>query len=166
MLLSSCGYMLKVNSMHDPNANFSNLHTFAWIPKKDTAPADPRVDNDVVKAKVHQSAEEVLYEKGYTLTTNGQPDFLIAYHITTADVPGDDNIPNYWGYFPIYQGGVNFYMAPVENGTLVIDVVDPKTKHLLWRGTGEKQLVENDSPMDRIKRLENGVRKVMEQFPH
>lgn len=165
LLFSACGYMLKVNETHDPKENFSTLHTYAWLPKKDTAPKDPRVDNDIVNAKVRDSANEVLFSKGYTLTDSGNPDFVIAYHIITADVPGDDKIPNYWGYYPIWQGGIGFYTLPVENGTLVIDIVDPKTKHLIWRGTGEKQLVENDSPQDRIDRLERNVRKVIDQFP-
>ena len=80
-------------------------------------------------------------------------------------IAGDDQIPNYWGYYPIWQGGIGFYTSPVEEGTLVIDVVDPKTKHMIWRGTGEKQLVENDSPQDRIDRLERNVRKVLDPFP-
>lgn len=164
LLLPACGYMLKVHSTHDPKENFAALHTYSWLFKKSGAPMDPRVDNDIVKAKVRDSANGVLEQKGYTEVTSN-PDFLISYHVITADVAGDDTIPNYWGYFPIWQGGIGFYNLPVENGTLIIDIVDPKTMHLIWRGTGEKQLVENDSPRDRIERLENGVRKIMAQFP-
>jgi hypothetical protein len=166
MVWASCGFILKVKSSYDPKADFAALHTYTWLPKKMTAPRDPRVDNEIVNAKVHDSANGVLAQKGYTQVSGGvQPDFLISYHVTTADVPGDDNIPNYWGYYPIWQGGIGFYQAPVENGTLVIDIIDPKTHYLLWRGTGERQLVENDSPSDRIHRLEKGVREIIEQFP-
>jgi len=164
-LVTACGYMLKVSSQHDPKTNFAALKTYKWLPKKDTAPGDPRVDNDVVKAKVKEAANEVLYEEGYSLTTDDKPDFLIAYHITTADIPGDDQIPNYWGYYPIWQGGIGFYTSPVEEGTIVIDIIDPKSMHMIWRGTGERQLVENDSPQDRIDRIERNVRKIMQQFP-
>jgi len=38
-------------------------------------------------------------------------------------------------------------------------------ENLIWRGTGEKQMVENDSPQDRIDRLERNVRQVIDQFP-
>jgi hypothetical protein len=163
--VAACGYTERVHSERDPKADFASLRTYAWLAKKPEAPQDPRFDNDVVSAQVRKSANGVLQAKGYALASGAEPDFLIAWRVTTKDIPGDDQIPNYWGYFPIYQGGIGFYTSPVEEGTLVIDVIDAKSKVLIWRGLGERQVVELDSPEDRLARMRSGVAKVMQQFP-
>lgn len=163
--LAGC-FPLTVDSKRDPAADFASLHTYAWLAKKKAAPQDPRVDNDIVDAKVRDTTNAVLREKGYALAADGvRPDFMIAFRITTQDIPGDDKIPDYWGYYPVWQGGLGFYTSPVEEGTLVIDVIDTSSMHLVWRGTAERQMVEVDSPEDRIARLEKSVRKLMERFP-
>lgn len=164
LLFASC-FSETVKSNFDPQASFADLHTYAWLPKKASAPQDPRFDNDVVNAHVRRSANAVLAEKGYTLATGADPDFLIAFRFTTSDIAGDNQIPDYFGYFPIAWGGIGFYTSEVQEGTLIIDVIDPKTKRAIWRGVGERQVDPDAWPSTRLKRIDSGVAKVMQQFP-
>lgn len=164
LLLTAC-FSEQVHSKLDPNADLAGLRTYAWLHKKATAPQDARFDNDVVSARVRRSGNAVLAEKGYTLATSDDPDFLVAFRITTSDIAGDNQIPDYFGYFPIAWGGIGFYASEVQEGTMVIDVVDAKSKNMIWRGVGERQVDPDIGPQRRLDRIESGVAKILEQFP-
>lgn len=164
LLLAAC-FSERVESKLDPHANLTDLRTYAWLAKKPSAPQDPRFDNDVVNARVRRSGNAVLSDKGYALATDDNPDFLVAFRITTADIAGDNDIPDYFGYFPIAWGGIGFYASEVQEGTMVIDIVDARSKKMIWRGVGERQVDPDISPKRRLDRIESGVAKVMDQFP-
>jgi len=165
LLLAAACFSEQVHSKLDPHADLAGLRTYAWLHKKATAPQDPRFDNDVVSARVRRSGNEVLAKKGYTLAAGDDADFLVVFRITTKDIAGDNQIPDYFGYFPIAWGGIGFYASEVQEGTMVIDVVDAKTKNLIWRGVGERQVDPDIGPQRRLDRIESGVAKILEQFP-
>jgi hypothetical protein len=48
-------------------------------------------------------------------------------------------------------------------GTLVIDIYDSSTHHLLWRGLAHDQL--SDKPEKNTKKVEKAVSKLFEHFP-
>lgn len=164
LLLAAC-FTAKVQSKADPQANFGALHTYAWLPKRDVAPQDPRFDNGVVDARVRRSGNDTLYAKGYELTTDNDPDFLIAFRITTKDIAGDNQIPDYYGYFPIAWGGIGFYSSEVQEGTMIIDAVDARTKKMIWRGVGEGSISPDAEPGERLERVSATVAKILSQFP-
>lgn len=164
LVLAAC-FSEKVSSSADPRADFSALTTYAFLTKKSSAPQDPRFDNDVVNARVRRAAGAALRQKGYTPGASGAADFLVAWRITTADIAGDNDIPDWWGYYPIAWGGVGFYASEVQEGTLIIDVVDSKTNKLIWRGVGERQVDPDIGPERRLKRIGDGVTKILASFP-
>ena len=57
------------------------------------------------------------------------------------------------------------YETRGQVGTLFIDIFDAGTKELGWRGTGESKIQEIRDPQERQARLDEVVRKVMENFP-
>lgn len=165
LLAASC-FSEKVSSKADPHADFGALRTYGFLAKKDHAPQDPRFDNDVVNARVRRAAGEALQAKGYEpAAEGGKPDFFVAWRITTADIAGDNQIPDYWGYFPIAWGGVGFYTSEVQEGTFIIDIVDARTNHLIWRGVGERQVDPDIGAERRLDRISAGTAKILAQFP-
>ena len=48
-------------------------------------------------------------------------------------------------------------------GTLVVDIYDTSSQHLVWRGLANDQL--SDKPEKDIKKLEKAVDKMFEKFP-
>jgi len=54
----------------------------------------------------------------------------------------------------------------VENipvGTLVVDIYDSNSQHLLWRGLARDQL--SDKPDKNTEKLQKAVDKMFEKFP-
>ncbi len=49
-------------------------------------------------------------------------------------------------------------------GSVIVDVVNPKTKELLWRGQGVARV--SDDPNVYAKELEQTVNAILKKFPH
>ncbi len=47
-------------------------------------------------------------------------------------------------------------------GTLVVDIFDARTKHLIWRGTAQKTL--SDKPAKNEKKIEDSVQGMFKHF--
>ena len=79
---------------------------------------------------------------------------------------------NPWGYACSYRIGYGYGWLPLYGspgrqmaGTLVVDVLDGKTRELLWRGTAEGALIDtrrSDQPQEAIDKI---VREVLKEYP-
>jgi hypothetical protein len=77
-----------------------------------------------------------------------------------------------WGYACSYRIGYGYGWLPLYSspgrqmaGTLVVDVLDGKTRELLWRGTAEGALIDtrrSDQPQEVIDKI---VREVLKEYP-
>ena len=54
-------------------------------------------------------------------------------------------------------------VMPDTPGTVMVDVIDPKTKQLLWRGQGIAAVADDEEQYDR--NLKHAVQAIVEKFP-
>lgn len=152
--LASCSSML-VNTDYDPSYDFSKLKTYYWVPNPTI-----REQNRLFEKHFQKIMGEKLAEKGITLDETN-PDFLIAYY---GNVQRKIDVQN-WGYrYPGWYGGLEVYQY--DEGTMVVDFVDAKTKDLIYRGTVKAEV--NRGSMDaekRQKRITEAVEKILKNFP-
>ena len=52
-----------------------------------------------------------------------------------------------------------------EQGTLLLDFVDPETRQLLWRGSASARIRPSSSPEESQKRANEAVAAMLERFP-
>ncbi len=52
-----------------------------------------------------------------------------------------------------------------EEGTLIIDFLDPATHTLLWRGTGSAEVVAGRPENEVTENVKRAVRKILAGFP-
>jgi hypothetical protein len=64
-----------------------------------------------------------------------------------------------WGGWP------QTYAYDYTEGTLLIDVIDPATMTLLWRGTGTGVVDPTASPQRREQRINDAVDRILDEFP-
>ncbi len=130
---------------YNPNADFNALRTFAWMPIRSNQL------NQFELERVSNAVESGLVEKGYQRAANG--DFLLKVFAGKGRTLGT-------GY-----GWSGVDNRVYEEGTLVIDMVDPMTNNLIWRGTAMKTLEQNPSPERQTKNIADAVRAVLKNFP-
>jgi len=174
-LLGGCASM-SVSSDYDPKADFSSLKTYDWEgPQPITG--NPRLDNDLLHERIRNAVERELTLKGYRKVTV-DPDFKVAYNVGLENKLDVTTIPTYDYSYPSYYsrvGGFGRYegyrpstevnVYQYEEGTLLLDIVNPETKKLIWRGTAKAEVNAGDSPERKEARVNEAVSKMLAQFP-
>lgn len=163
--------------------NMSGYHTFAWMPVANVNA------NQQADAAIKSSTTTALQGKGLALQQQ-KPDLLVSYTVTVGRgtrtdyyTPGWYGGP-YWGWgggfgwgwgwrgwyggpyyafggpFP-YYGGVTY--AEQENykeGTLIIDLIDRRTRKVVWRGFGVGEVHHNQQKnIDDLPKVVDGILK-------
>jgi hypothetical protein len=162
-----------VRTTEAPDAHLSKLRTFTIATptvKKANAVSDnndPMLSNSIANQTLRQDLAMDFQAKGYTLTSES-PSFAVAYYASAQqklDVTNWDYGYQYWGYHRFWHG----YGYPTETiqqyteGTVVVDVIDPATKELLWRGQG--QAAVSQDPATYTAELAKTVQAIVAKFP-
>ena len=71
----------------------------------------------------------------------------------------------WYGYRVGGWGGPQTYVRDYDEGTLLIDVIDPATMQLLWRGSGTGVVDPQASPEKREQRINEAVEQILADFP-
>jgi hypothetical protein len=109
--------------------------TYTRGPADTQATGDPRLDNNrFFHERIQTDVENGLNARGFEKTTAGSPDVLIHYHASvtqTFNANGADQ-----PYVTCDDCEPYVYDA----GTIVVDLVDARTRRLVWRGWAEGAL--------------------------
>jgi len=160
LVLNSCS-SVRVNVDYDKKVNFENYKTYAFL----KSAVDKVEISDLDKKRILHSIEDAIVTKGFTKSET--PDILVS--IFTKENQRVDVYQNSsfgwgtgWGYSPYMGLGFNStYITP--EGTLYIDLIDAKTKELVWQGEGNGYLTKNSQEKD--ARIKEFVDKILSQYP-
>ena len=158
----------------DPQAALGAYRSFGILPAEHTKPAieDPRF-GPLLDRHTEDAIGATLQTRGYQLRSSGDVDFLVAYR---NDVQVEARIDAHpvsvgVGYGTVFSGvGIGTgWTGPsratarkVAKGRLVIDVLEPTTRRLVWRGWTEDTLSQGGDPR---RDIFAAVDRVLEQFP-
>ena len=175
LALSACA-TVSTSTDFDPAANFSALKTYDWAgPQPITG--NPRLDSDILHTRIRNAVERELATMGYRKITSGEPDFKVAYHVGLEEKLDVSTFQYYdYGYPSSYHGRAGFGPSAAwprtetnvyqyEEGTLLLDIVDPVTNKLIWRGTAKAEVNPNESPEKKEVKINKAVQKVLSKFP-
>ena len=159
-LLGTITFAQSINYDFDKSANFAAFKTYTWV--RGAAMPDALNNDRIVGAINAQLA-------GKRLTMVGRqenPDLLVAYH---ASFDRDLQITGFgtgWGgyRFPGSRSGVA-RTDEIVTGTLIVDLVDARTKSIVWRGTATKEINMNAKPEQRDKNINRAAEKLFKNFP-
>lgn len=169
-VVAGCGSGFVVNTMVAPEANFSTQRTFRVLDaavRRDGRPTtgadDPMVNNSIANRALRERISKAFSARGYVLVER-EPDLAVAFYASaheTLDVTVWDYgfpVRSRWPR-PVYQQTV----TEVTEGRVVVDVIDPRTQELLWRGEGKARL--SDDPAENVKELARVAEEVVKKFP-
>lgn len=180
VFMASCS-AVQVDSNYDKSANFARFRTFRWVEAPPVGVGDPRVDDTVLQARVKMAVNRELEAKGLKRVDSGDADLLVNYFVTVEEKMTGENVNDKYGYSPGSNwsqgerqgwswglGADDTLSVPAtyyEEGSVIIDMVDPTTKRLIWRGSA-RTVVDLDSDDEtRRARLNEAVARVFEQYP-
>jgi len=146
-----------VNQDYDPKHDFTKFKTWAWAPTPPQADgsSDPLAISSLTRERIHRSIEREMALKGYQMVDQAGADFWVQHYAVIEQSvvvePGYD-----WGHDDV---------STYEKGTIIIDVVTPKNKRLVWRGTASDAVDPDLTPKEREDRIQNAVHEILNQFP-
>ncbi|NTV47531.1 MAG: DUF4136 domain-containing protein, partial [Chlorobiales bacterium] len=126
---------VEVGQKYNPEVNFSSYKTFCWLSKNKMEASDPRTDS-VIQRQILNALSRELSARGFALKAASEADFVVAFYVsveqklTGAAIDNLRDIPQY-GYGTRDISGYQHY----NEGTLIVDFIDPKKNELTWRGT-------------------------------
>jgi hypothetical protein len=158
---------MSINHDYDTSVDFRSYKTFDWI-EQPTSPAgnaqQAQQRSDLLAKRIRNAVNSELGQKGMWRDT-GNPDLLLVYH---TGVQNKVNVTD-WGYSygrGYYGGyGSNIDVYSYDEGTLIVDLIDTKTKELVWRGSAKKALSSNPSPEEVDKTITTAVAAIFSKYP-
>lgn len=173
VMLSGCS-TISVSTDYDTSRDFAALKTFAWMQPKSKLVVDPLVDNDLMIKRIQRSVETELNRRGYVKATGDTgADFLVTYHVSAEDKVKVDTFHTNFGYYPCWHRGCMGYgfgyqpdvqVRQYKQGTFMLDIVDPVSEQLMWRGVAGKRL-SSGTPSQRDQYVQEIVAAILAKFP-
>jgi len=163
--------------------NMSGYHTFAWMPPSKSG---NKAMGDLADMKVKEATTNALVAKGLQINQQ-HPDLIVNY----TRIVGTGSYTTYytpyspyfgWGYgwgwgwyHPWYAWGAPFgYYGDVtyadkghyKEGTLIIDLVDPRTRKIVWRGFGVGEVHHNpEKDVEDLPKVVDGILDQLQTLP-
>ncbi len=168
--VAGCGSSIDVRTMAAPDVGLTTLHTFRMLPfpaRRDGRPTtgadDPMISNSIANRAIREQIVKAFQGRGYTIDETA-PDFAVAFYASAReklDVTAWD-----YGYpsmpsWPRYARPVQTVTKYTE-GSVVIDVINPASRELLWRGEGRAQL--SDDPSENVTQLVKVADAIVSKF--
>ncbi len=164
LLFAGCS-SLQVQNDYNPQYNFSRLESFAIVSPKRSSVIT------LTQERLKSAIEEALLEKGYQMAPKQSADFLVVFHTDVTRMKEVVNDYESLGLYPYdygYWGPAYIpsrYEYTYDEAKIVIDMLDPKSKRVFWRGTATDLLHDFDTPQQRIAYIKGVVRKILAPFP-
>ena len=157
VLTFSCS-SVRVFSDFDNSINFEDYKSFAFF-----KPGIEEVEiSDLDKRRILKSIEKSLKAKNLVLSSN--PDLLINISVKATDrLFINPNNGWGWGWNPwLYNSNFNSISVQTR-GELFIDIIDSKSKLLVWQGKGYGGI--NEYMKNRDKRINLFVSEILKNYP-
>jgi hypothetical protein len=155
LMVSSIAAMAQsIQTDYDHSFNLARLKTYDFH-QQARKPGDPLAASPMNDRRIHNALDSQLRANGFANSASGQPDFLIAYFVTTRR--GLDIRDNRFGLLQ-RMGSVD--VNQVTEGSIVVVFIDSTTKQEVWRGF----VTGTIDPKDLEKDVNKGIAKLVQKF--
>jgi len=159
-LMGTIAFAQATNYDFDTSANFASFRTYAWVPG---AALPDQINHQRVVGAVNR---QLISKQLMLVDRQANPDLLIAYHAAfDRDLQISGFGSGYGGFrFPGGFSG-SARTDDIITGTLIVDLIDARTKTIAWRGTATKEINPNAKPEQRDKNINRAAEKLFKNYP-
>jgi hypothetical protein len=171
VVMSGCSSSGSLRSAYDDSADFSQYRTYNYVDG-----AGPKSDNyqSLFSQYMVEAIDKEMLARGYTKSDD--PDLLVNFNANFQDktkvtTSPSMNMGGYYGYrggfydpWVGYGYGTDTHVSQYTEGTFNIDLVDPRTRRLVWEAIGVGKITEEKLANMR-QGVAEGVPKFFELYP-
>jgi hypothetical protein len=158
LLSATTALAQKISVDHDKSVSFSKFKTYAWKAGSGTPAKNPLMNDRIIDAIDRQMAMKGIVK----VEADGNPDLIMIYHAAVDYETQLNTTSTGWGY-GYYGGTTTTYVDKIPVGTLLVEMGDPQTHKLVWRGQGSDTV--SDKPEKIEKKINKVVEKMFKKFP-
>lgn len=127
----------------------------------------PDIDLTAVDQRIHDALQQTLAAKGF-VKTNGNAELLVSYALASGVGITEKTLNG------AYEGSVSApptvskdsgQSVEYRSGTLILDIVETKTKRLLWRGAIVAEIELGISEAEKQERCQAVVAELLNNYP-
>jgi len=145
----------KITFDYDHNVNFSRYRTFMWM-------QEPETPDPFMKERLVRAVNAQLAARGLRLVTS-KPDIVIGASLSTEEKQVWDTYYTGGGWGWDGGGWSTTEMRTYVVGTLVVDLIDSRTRKVVWQGTAVDKL--SRKPEKRTKDSDKWIQKMFRGYP-
>jgi len=141
---------------YDHTVNWSQFHTFQIA----EGTKDPET---FTQKRIEDGITQQLTSKGWTVATSN-PDVLVYSHVVLSQEK-QWNATSMGGFGYRGWGGGGMATATQTNipiGTIIVDMVNPKTHEMIWRGTAQDQVSGTGADRGQVQ---DAMAAIFKNFP-
>lgn len=158
-----------ITADYNPSVQFSKYRTFAMVSRPDSA------SHQLVDDRVREAVAIQLANKGFTETNRDRADLFVGYGV--VDHTHKEVQETGWPWGPAwgwryYRWGVAWPMdarreiTRYNDGTVVVCLVDAKTRRVVWQGQAEDVLrLPVGNPERATEQLSHAVARIFTKLP-
>lgn len=158
-LMGTITFAQAINFDFDKSANFAVFRTYAWVP----GAALDKMNHERIIGAINT---QLISKRLAMIDRQDNPDLLVAYHAAfDRDLQITGFASGFGGFrFPrSYSGTAR--AEDIVTGTLIVDLIDARTKTIVWRGTATKEINANAKPQQRDKNINRAAEKLFKNYP-
>jgi hypothetical protein len=166
VVLSACAQ--KPTTDYDASRDFRSLHKYAWTEAAPAAATDTIINNTLNDQRIHGAVDDVLAtEKHMQKGDTANADVLVAYRLVTRVKLNSSSAGVGVGmYGPPGVGlGGTVSVTQYQETELYLDMTDPKTSALIWRGSVKYSTRNDLSPEERAEEIHEKVSAILAEYP-
>lgn len=168
LLLSACSTNYTPESDQSSQYDFSSIKTYSVI--GDEQYKNPMF-SDIDRVRFDSAIDDSMQQRGKFKVSESEADVLVSYFVVTKDKIKINS--TYSGGYYGHGYGHSGYGGSISNistrnyveGTLVLDVIDNKTKQSVYRSTLVKPIKSYDSIEERKQAINTVVNKMFKALP-
>lgn len=153
-LFASCATTYSVTSDYEKGVNFSSYKTFQILKQKKGFPVGA---NPINKQRIDRAILKEMNEFGFD--TSKDPDLLVSWFVKVKTIK-EMNV--YHDYYGRWRGRNWVEVNEYDEGTLIIDLVDRKSKQVVWHGVTSGRVYENMPDVE--NEINEAVKALFEKF--
>lgn len=166
MVLAACAQKPSID--YDASRDFMTLKSYAWLEKSPSAEAFPILNNALNDQRVRDSVDNVLNGQNRQKVAVAKADFLVTYRLVMRDKINSNSTGMGFGMFGGMGGlgiGGSVAVTQYQETELFIDMLDPKTSALIWRGSLKYPTRSNATPEERTDEIREKITRILLTFP-
>jgi hypothetical protein len=168
---------VKVKTEYDRNAAFPALRSYSWLPtppyQTQTSPdaKDRFLSPELIDAPLRATVDQALAAKGLKLVPEGStPDCFLVYYAAFGVAINANVLGEHYAYItgwgsPFIGGTPTTALRVLEQGTVVLDMLNREKKVAIWRATATGAVDRDQTDQQRARRLKEAVGDMFKKFP-